>query len=721
MSNHQKSKKHPLTFSTFTVASILTGITPLPLSAQSENVETLDEVTVTATRSERGSKSVPAAVTSLGEENLNKRKMNTISDALQDIPGLVTYSKNGLNSTKLIIRGAGLKARYGIREVMVLRDGIPLTEPDSFTRLDTIDGQDIERLEVTKGPGNLYASGSAGGTVHVITKSVFDQSKGKIKLGINDDSGNDIHLRYGGDISDNQAISLTFSHREMDNSWRNRNEQSTDHFSFKHGLEFGDDSLLETEIGFANINMQLQGSMNDSQWQDFLDTGEQTGVESAFKHGGRYSENIFFNTKAEIELNGYMLRPKFYYSQYDHFHPVTGFINDNTDNPPHMIGTEIAVEKDHQLLGYDAKTVFGVATRINETKDSKKYEYADVQTEAGTSWPFAQKIVSTLSDTRGQLANVSSTKGTLFGIFGSEHFRINDEITMDLTARIDDVKLTIDENEIRKYDYSTNNYAAGDGVTHHVHNMSLGSASIGASYELTTSINIFASFAQADQIPADSELNSNPDLKKATNKNFEIGLKARTRHWSFDTSLYEIIGKDEVIQLRQANGESQYVNAGETSKKGLEFSGQYEISSHLSIGAGINFTDYSYVDFLEEVRVGPTVTNVDRSGNSLPLIPRQQTNVSIDYQVSERFSANLKMRVNGDYYLDNANTEKWTKNDLITDLNLRYNMKQHQFDLTVSNLLDERYAIEVSKDTGGDKSYVAGAPRALLANYSYNF
>lgn len=34
---------------------------------------------------------------------------------------------------------------------MVLRDGIPMTEPDSFTRLDLIDGQDIERLEVTKG------------------------------------------------------------------------------------------------------------------------------------------------------------------------------------------------------------------------------------------------------------------------------------------------------------------------------------------------------------------------------------------------------------------------------------------------------------------------------------------------------------------------------------------------------------------------------------------
>lgn len=132
-------------------------------------------VTVTATRSSRGSQTVPAAITSVGKDKLDKLKMSSLSDALQNIPGVYTYSKNGLSESKLVIRGAGLKASYGIREIMVLRDGIPMTEPDSFTRLDLIDGQDIERLEVTKGPGSLYASGSAGGTVQVLTKSVFDQ------------------------------------------------------------------------------------------------------------------------------------------------------------------------------------------------------------------------------------------------------------------------------------------------------------------------------------------------------------------------------------------------------------------------------------------------------------------------------------------------------------------------------------------------------------------
>lgn len=689
-----------------------------PAIAQAaDSVDSLDEITVTATRTERGSKSVPSAVSSMGEEKLDKLKMNSISDALQDIPGLVTYAKNGLSSAKLILRGAGLKARYGIREIMILRDGIPLTEPDSFTRLDTIDGQDIKRLEVTKGPGNLYASGSSGGTIHIITKSVFEQDKGRIKLGVNDDDGFDLHTRIAGDISENQAMSLTFSHREINNSWRERNEQSSDHLSIKHGYEFGEEDLLETELGFANVDMQLSGSMDETMWEEFKKTGEQDDRDSQFKHTGRYSENIFFNTKAELPRGSYTLKPKFYYSQYHHVHPVTGFINDNSDNPPNMTGAEIAVDKDHRLNGYDAKAVFGFATRLNVTDDAKKYTYADVSTTG------SGRIISTLSDEKGELAKISSTKGTLYGIFASEHFRINDNWTMDLTARVDDVKLEIDENELIAYSYSTGNYSTTDaeGESSYTHDMTLSSASIGASYEINRETNTYITLAQADQIPADSELNSNPDLKMASSQNFEIGLKGRSGNWTYDASIYQITSKDEVIQVRQPDGESEYTNAGETSKKGLEFAGQYQLTKQFSFGGALNLTDYKYEEFTEEVRSGRVVNNEDRSGNYLPLIPRRQINLFFDYAFNNGISINLKMRKDGEYYLDNANSEKWTDNKLISDLNLRYQQKQHQFDVTVSNLTDERYALEVSKDTGGEKSYTAGAPRTVLANYTYTF
>lgn len=697
--------------------AVLSALAPLAALADTQTftapqAETvLDDVTVTATRSERGSKTVPAAVASVGQDKLEKLKMNSISDALQNIPGVLTYSKNGLSDSKLIIRGAGLKASYGIREIMVLRDGIPMTEPDSFTRLDLIDGQDIERLEVTKGPGNLYASGSAGGTVQVITKSVFDQQGNNVKVGTGDDAAKNAHVRFSGKVGDNQAMSITATHREVPNDWRYRNDMSSNHVSIKHGLEFGDGNTLETELGYAKVDMQLAGSMDDAMWEDFKNTGEQKDVSGTFKHTGRYSENLSLNTRAEIDKGGYTLKPKVYYSQYHHLHPVTGIINDNSKNPPHMLGADLEVEKKHQLAGKDAKAVFGIAGRINTTKDAEKYEYADVR-----KLPTG-RVVSTLSDTKGKLAEVNSTEGKLLGVFGSENIKLNDRLSVDMSARVDDVKLTSDINSISKYDYARGMYVTGDGVSHYEHNMTLGSASLGASYALTDKVNAFASVAKADQIPADSELDSNPDLKKASNRNLEVGLKGRGGKWSFDTSVYDIEGTDEVVRLRQADGQTEYVNAGKTSKKGFELAGSYNVSERVKLGGGFAYNDYKYKDFKELVGTA----NIDRSGNALPTIPKTQTNVFAEYEHPNGISSRLQARKDGSYYLDNANSEKWTDNKVVADLNVGYSKKQHKVDLMVDNLFDERYAVEVSKDTTGKRSYAAGSPRAVLVNYTYQF
>lgn len=677
----------------------------------------LDDVTVTATRSTRGSKSVPVSVVSVGKEKLEKLKMNSISDAMQNIPGVFTYSKNGLSDAKLVIRGAGLKAAYGIREIMILRDGIPMTEPDSFARLDLIDGQDIERLEVTKGPGNLYASGSAGGTVQVISKSVLDEQDNRIKVGVGDDDAANAHVRIGGKIGENQAMSLTATHREVPNSWRYRNDMSSDHVTLKHGLRFGDGNKLETEMGYAKIDMQLAGSMNPTQWDEFKRTGKQTGTDSVFKHTGRYSENFSLNTRATIDKGSYTLKPKVYYSQYHHLHPVTGIINDNSKNPPSMFGADFEVEKKHQLAGKDAKAVFGVAGRINTTKDSEKYEYADVQTIPGG------RIVSTLSDRKGQLAEVSSSKGKLLGLFGSEHIKLNDKLSLDMSARVDDVKLTSDINQTRAYNYATGKYGAGAGVSHHEHDMKLGSFSLGTSYALTDKVNAFANIAKADQIPADTELDSNPDLKKASNRNVEVGLKGRSGKWSFDTSVYEIEGKDEVVKIAQpAGAPTLYVNAGKTSKKGFELSGSYAVNERVSVGGGYAYNNYKYKEFKEAIGAA----SFDRSGNSLPTIPKTQTSAFVEYKHPNGFSARMQAHKDGSYYLDNANSDKWTDQKIVTDLNLAYTKKKHKVDLTVENLFDKRYAIDVSKAASATPatvlpSYTAGTPRAVLANYTYQF
>ena len=263
----------------------------------SDETRVLDEVSVTATRETRSTGDVPQAIAVVGKETLADKKMFNVKEALQEVPGVLIDSKNGGFDARLIIRGAGLKAAYGIREIQVLRDGVPLSDPDSFTRLDFVDTQDIERIEIAKGPGNLFAAGSAGGAIQIISKSVFDTQANNLKIGAGNLGTQNYHLRVGGMIDDRQALALTVTHREMDNDWRTWNHFETTQASLKHGIQLGDGDILESEMSYAESDMQLPGAVDDAMFQTFKQTGKQNGTSEAWKHSGRYSKVWFLNSR----------------------------------------------------------------------------------------------------------------------------------------------------------------------------------------------------------------------------------------------------------------------------------------------------------------------------------------------------------------------------------------------------------------------------------------
>ncbi len=352
----------------------------------------IDTISVTATRVERATKDVPSAISVIDSEQIEGAKMMNIKDAIQGIPGVLIDSKNGGYDVRLIIRGAGQKANYGVREIMVLRDGVPITDPDSFSRFDYFDTQDIEHIEITKGPGSLYGAGSAGGTIQIISKSVFDSDADRIKLGIGNHGAINLNLRVSGDINDENAMAVTASHRELKNSWRRWNEFDTNQLGLKHGLMLEDGSTLESELSYTAANLQLPGSMSEEQYEEFQDTGEQNDTQDAWKHSGRYSKILFFNSRLEKEWGDLLFKPRVYYNHWTHYHPVTGAINDN--NGTDVLGTDLEFIYEHQLLG-ESTLVAGVTARVEDTDDARKYEYRDVRTIP--FGPQAGRIIANLS------------------------------------------------------------------------------------------------------------------------------------------------------------------------------------------------------------------------------------------------------------------------------------------------------------------------------------
>jgi len=668
----------------------------------------VDTISVTATRIERATKEVPFAISVIDSEQIEGARMMNIKDAIQGTPGVLIDSKNGGYDVRLIIRGAGQKANYGVREIMVLRDGVPMTDPDSFSRFDYFDTQDVERIEITKGPGSLYGAGSAGGTVQIISKSVFDTDDNRLKQGFGNHGAVNLNLRVANDNNDENAMAFTASHRELENDWRRWNDFETSQLGLKHGLMLEDGATLESELSYSQADLQLPGTMSEAQFKEFQDSGKQKDTQDAWKNSGRYSKVWFFNSRLEKEWGELTFKPRLYYNHWTHNHPVTGAINDNEAGTD-VYGTDLEFSYKHQLLG-ESTLVAGVTARVEDADDSRKYEYRDVQTIP--FGPQRGRIVATLSDKKGDLMEVQSATNTLYGIYLQESISPTDRWLVDLSLRYDHSSFDIDTNEITSYDYARGTYVPGVGKYKIDKTFDLLSPRLGVSYALSPTLNLFGTLARSDQVPSESEIKENQDLDASTASNFEIGLKSRSGRWSFDTSVYYIRVEDEIVPTL-VDGETRFQNAGRTNKKGFEFIGDYQLFKGFGLGGSYTFSDYKYDDFIESGK--------DYSGNQMSYVPRHQYSMFAEYRHPSGFKARLQANSWGSYYLDAANTEKYGGYDFVTDLSVGYETGPHTLSLNVQNLFDKHYATEVKKDTRGKTYYSAASPLAAMLTYNINF
>ncbi len=691
----------------------LSVVATLVLSSSAFAGETnLDSISVTATKIATGTKEISQSIAVVDEKTIEDKNILNIQNAIDTIPGVQAESSSNSQSPRLIIRGAGLKASYGVREIMVIKDGVPMTDPDSFTRFDYIDMQDVKSVEVQKGPGSINAVNATGGVIQLVTKSVFDEDKNRIKLGIGDDGQRNINLKVRGALDDSNFVSGTFSTRNIDNSWRDNNKFDTTQGSIKYGHIFNDDALLETELAYTESNIGLPTSMTSTEFETFKSTGEQHNTTNTWQNSARDSKILSFNAKYEKTVGDITYKPRFYINSWEHFHPVTGLINDATDNK--VFGTDLEVDYKHKLFAKDATLVGGITAKEDRTKDANKYKYADYTTTNGLP---TGRIKQTLSNNKGALASTEDSTTTLYGAYVMETFSPVDKLTVDVSARADKLTFDINTDEIYAYSYSLGKYVTGAGKTTNDKSYTLFSSKLGTTYKATNSTNIYVSIANANQTPATSEFDSNPNLDKAKSTNYEVGVKTRTNNLSYDVAVYQNDVTDEIIQIKDATGASVYDNAGETKKKGFEFNTVYKINEEIDLGGAYAYSDFKYVSFQEKVGT----TYVVRDGNYLPYIPKNQYSLFATYNIKNGFKSRVSTKSWGSYYMDSANSEKYEGYKFVTDLMVGYEKKEHSIQLNVNNITNKYYAMEALKDTSGTKSYKAAAPRSYMLTYTYKF
>lgn len=195
------------------------GLVTAAYAAESYDLVELDEVVVTATRTNASLSDAPAAVTIVDFKSIETKNATRLGDVLDQVPSL--YLRGGaLGQSQGTIGTSGMSLR-GIDQTrtLILLDGQPIQDASSGKvnwRVPFI--EDIARVEVVPGAfSSLYGSNAIGGVVNIITKQPDKREfTAKIKKGWSDASGEDASIYFRDKMANGWGLVAGLGHQNRD-------------------------------------------------------------------------------------------------------------------------------------------------------------------------------------------------------------------------------------------------------------------------------------------------------------------------------------------------------------------------------------------------------------------------------------------------------------------------------------------------------------------------
>jgi outer membrane cobalamin receptor len=138
---------------------------PGMLAAQ-EPAQELADLQVTATRLPVGTARVPASVTILTGAELRARGLTLLGEALREVPAAMLVQTGSYGAAEsLFLRGG----ESDFTKILV--DGVPLNAPGGSLSLADFTLDNVERIEIVRGPASvLYGTDAMSGVVQVFTR-----------------------------------------------------------------------------------------------------------------------------------------------------------------------------------------------------------------------------------------------------------------------------------------------------------------------------------------------------------------------------------------------------------------------------------------------------------------------------------------------------------------------------------------------------------------------
>jgi outer membrane receptor protein involved in Fe transport len=717
--------------------------------AQSADVGVLEEIVVTAQRREQRLQDVPAAITSLSGENLNRRNLRGNADLVARVPSL-TLDVQGPGESTLSIRGVG--TAYGLAPaVSYYLNETPLDiRTDGSTGVQDVDFFDVERVEVLRGPqGTLYGSSSMGGALRVLTAQPDPTGfSAKAETGISTMSGGGAgylgKAAVNVPLSDRAAIRFVgaYEHvpgyvdRAVPGDWFEANPDLP-----ISDREINDADLLSGRIlGLIEINDKVK--VTPSIWYSEIDA---SGASEYHTNLPRFTTAGTYPTPANsTAVNGNLL-----------VEADLGFASLMSSSS--VLTRDVDNDRDLSLLMVNLAPLFGLPAVDYPTLDRFTTENEGLIQEFRLTSPADQRLSwvagayfsrfeqdsEELLDSEEFTTAIGQVDDTSLYTFNQEVIDRQSAVFVDLTyAATPKLDLTVGA---RYYELRSSLENVQTGILAAPNQPLVRADASGTSpravvaYRPTDDFMLYATAARGyrpggpnvglpDGIGCELVDAYQPLYDPDSVWNYELGAKAEfmQRRLSVNVALYQIDWED--VQQAVADPGCGYIivaNVGEAESRGAELEIVMRPIDNLTLAAAASYTDAEFTSIADAYQLASAAT----PGDPLPGIP--ETKFNVDAQYGRDLGDDRSWFIRADWtWIDSVPTGFTTQNTRPSYSSIgataAYRFGRYEVSLYGRNLTDEDGIVDISEGAttaieGIFWTQISTPPRTIGLNLAVDF
>ena len=652
---------------------------------------TLNEVVVTAFEQNKvtGCGTIIKVINNIDADRFNKTSLVSNFNAIAG----VRMEERSPGSYRINIRGSSLRSPFGVRNVKVYWNDIPVTDPGGNTYFNQFAFNNFSSIEIIKGPaGSMYGAGTGG---LILMHSFENLWIPLVKLDYVTGSYNLQNILSSASFGEkNSPEQITFAHNEC-NGYRDHTKSKRDNVSFLSQFKISEKQQLTTSILYNSLFYETPGALtkaefNAAPWQARPAAG---GLPSAVTaKAAIYQKNFLAGITHQYNFNADIKNSTVVYGSFVQLQNPTFRIYERRNEP-----------------GFGARTTFSFKRKINETQ---LQVVAGGELQKGFFNTLVSKNKNGNADTLQTNDDIFYTTGS---IFTQANINIKDDWIFTAGASINKTKVgfarlnnypVLQQSRTYKNDISPR-FALQKKITGE--NVLFTSISKGFSppsiAELLPSTGVISTFLEAEE-----GINYELGGKFSFFKN-KLRLEATGFYFKLNNAL--------VTRKDSSNGD-YFVNAGNTKQKGIELSAGYATVFHnpildqLTIQLAYTYNDFKYGDF----KKGTT----DFSGKFLPGVPVHTISIVADIQFKKGLYCNNTYYLASKIFLDDANT---VPDDAYHLLSCRVGYKPEikskllfNFFAGADNLLNETYSLGNDINAAAGRYYNAAAKRNYYAGVS---